>query len=276
MLHHKQNLGIFPNWYKFWNASCLVKTSVSWFSHSPSLQRENCYSDNPSTDLPRAGAGRAGASPCRKITSLKTSRVFNVTYGMCYTTRQLKSVVLNHQAGALEKCSLHLNPEGLNKLVLLRKGWSEESIRRDIINSHQCLECCLEKGLEKLEALLFFSFKNISALYHVTVFSLFPYVASLLLGCWYIWKLMGCWVWKRGGWGKKKKGNREQKFRGRFRNPNPVLRLFAQLLFTATLLARTNLNSLQNKMTGRWKDNICLNISDQPLSWLSQYEESLL
>lgn len=46
--------------------------------------------------------------------------------------------------------------------------------------------------------------------------------------------------------------------------------------FTAALLAQTNLNSLQNKMTGRWKDNVYLNIIDQPLSWHSQHGESLL
>lgn len=45
-----------------------------------------------------------------------------------------------------------------------------------------------------------------------------------------------------------------------FFNPNSALRflsLFAQLLFTITLLAQTNRNSLQSRMTGRWNDNVC-------------------
>lgn len=120
---------------------------------------------------------------------------------------------------------------------------------------------------------------NISTLLHRT-FSPFACLASLLLGCWCIWKLMGCGVWKTGEGGKRRKEIGQK-------NPGTdceiqilfsdwFFSLFSQLLFTAAFLAQTNLNSLQNKMTGRWKDNVCLNISDQPLSWHSQHEESLL
>lgn len=91
---------------------------------------------------------------------------------------------------------------------------------------------------------------------------------------------MGCWVWKRGEGGKRRKEigrkNPGKDFEIQILFSGWFFSLFAQLLFTAALLAQTNLNSLQNKMTGRWKDNVCLNISDQPLSWHSQHGESLL
>lgn len=68
---------------------------------------------------------------------------------------------------------------------------------------------------------------------------------------------------ERRGWRKKGDMGREGEFRVRisfFFNPNSALRflsLFAQLLFTTTLLAQTNRNSLQSRMTGRWNDNVC-------------------
>lgn len=75
---------------------------------------------------------------------------------------------------------------------------------------------------------------------------------------------MECIVRKREGGGKRKEiWGGEGEFRVRisfFFNPNSALRflsLFAQLLFTITLLAQTNRNSLQSRMTGRWNDNVC-------------------
>lgn len=89
---------------------------------------------------------------------------------------------------------------------------------------------------------------------------------------------MGCWVGKTGEGRRQeigKKKNQGQILKSKYYSQTDFP-LFAQLLFTAASLAQTNLNSLQNKMTGRWKDNVCLNIIDQPLSWHSQHGESLL
>lgn len=130
------------------------------------------------------------------------------------------------------------SPEVLDGLVLLRKGWSREGIQRDVTNPTATLKILPWEGIRKVWGYVFLLMLKISALFHITAFSPFTCIASLLLGCWCIWKLMGCWVWKRGGGGKRRKEIGQKNSRDRFWNPNPVLRLIFLFVCSAAFHSR--------------------------------------
>ena len=58
----------------------------------------------------------------KEATSNENQGNFNFTSEMCCITRQLESVVLEHQAIAMDKRFLCFSLEGLDRLVPLRKG----------------------------------------------------------------------------------------------------------------------------------------------------------
>lgn len=108
-------------------------------------------------------------------------------------------------------------------------------------------------------------------------------IASLPLGCWYIWRLMECIVRKRGGGGERKEiwGERGNSGSGFLFFLIQILLLdFFLCLLSCFLQPPYWHRQIGTACRAEWQEDgmiMCvLNISDQPLPCHSQHEEALL
>lgn len=251
-----------------------------------SLQSENS-SDNPSAGLVGAGLGQVplGTGILHHCSSHQPECPFcregnNIQW-------EHKGTSAWHLRGAV---SLESKPEHWESVFCAKAqkgstGWScwgrgkTEGIQTDIKKIPPLFQTLSWEEIKKSLRLCFPPHvKILCILSHSNIFSTWLHCFPSAWVLVYL-KVNGILGWKeRRGKKKGKKGEKNPgtDFEIQILFSDWFFSLFAQLLFTAALLAQTNLNSLQNKMTGRWKDNVCLNIIDQPLSWHSQHGENVL